>query len=143
MDFRSRFGRIFLFVTSHIVSKLFLKYKNYMKHIANTIMSPYTVYAVCDRTKITRPEWIFCINKIWGRAPAGASSVRFAVWSNSVIGYGTVTITKSGQFVGSDVTWTLPFYSGVAEFPVSSGGTYTVTIRVSSSGGGQYGYNFR
>lgn len=52
MDFRSRFGRIFLFVTSHIVSKLFLKYKNYMKHIANTIMSPYNFVNVTN----TQPD---------------------------------------------------------------------------------------
>ncbi len=75
--------------------------------------------------------------------PAGYTNVRVVVYSNAIIGLGSVTMESP---YGSETmgTYNILFWNGAAEFslPVSSGMNIKITISVASNEGGSYSIHY-
>lgn len=78
------------------------------------------------------------------RVPQNCSSVTFNMYSNSLIGVGSAALYYGGQVYSSGSCFSsFASGSGSCSLNVPMGGeTYTVVLRVSSSFGGSYYYNY-
>ena len=83
----------------------------------------------------------YAYENIW--IPEGYTDLRVVVYSNSTIGFGSVTM-NSGYGSETLGTYNILFWNGAAEFrlPVSSGMDITLQIGVASSCGGTYSVYF-